>query len=100
MSRTPPGRRFFSTWFGSNSHTRDWVVTIGGFGRGYHRPAHYPNPARVGLNLIVGDMIHIEGTGYLAIRFKCVMAGGILHMSLSVGPVDCDVALATSNPSM
>ncbi len=82
------GSASFYTWFGSNSHAGDWVVSVGGYARGYAPPAHYPSPDRVGLNFIVGDMIHVVGEGYLAITPKCAMAGGLLHMSLSVGPVD------------
>lgn len=82
-------------WFPPSSHAGDWVVSIGGYHRSYSKPSHYPNPARLGLNFTVGDDIQIVGTGYAAITPKCAMAGGTLHMSLSVGPVDahCDVAL-------
>jgi hypothetical protein len=43
----------------------------------------------------VGDNIQIIGQGYVAVTPKCAMAGGSLHMSLSVGPVDayCDMVL-------
>lgn len=85
------GGASFYTWFGKNSHAGDWVVSIGGFPRGYNRPAHYPNPDRVGLNFTLGDMIQVIGVGYLAITPKCVMVGGSLHMSLSVGPVSAYV---------
>lgn len=81
------GGASFYTWFGSNPNSGDWVVTIGGFARGYARPTHYPNPDRVGLNFTVGNNIQIIGTMYLAVTPKCAMAGGSLHMSLSVGPV-------------
>ncbi len=70
-------------------------MSVGGYARGYDRPAHYPSPDRVGLNFIVGDMIHVAGAGYLAVTPKCAMAGGMLHMSLDVGPVSayCDMVL-------
>lgn len=94
QARLVGGASFYS-WFGSNSHAGDWVVSVGGFARGYDRPSHYPNPDRVGLNFTVGDMIHVTGTGYLAVTPKCAMAGGTLHMSLGVGPVSayCDIVL-------
>ncbi|KAF1950575.1 hypothetical protein CC80DRAFT_577198 [Byssothecium circinans] len=89
------GGASFYTWFGQNSHAGDWVVTLGGYARGYDPPAHYPRPNRIGLNFTVGDNIHITGSLYVAVTPKCAMAGGSLNMSLSVGPVSawCDVML-------
>ncbi|KAH8879234.1 hypothetical protein GQ53DRAFT_855007 [Thozetella sp. PMI_491] len=87
------GGAAFYLWFGPNTHAGDWVVSIGGYARGYDVPSHYPTPDRVGLNFTVGDMIQVSGLGYLAVTPKCAMAGGQLHFSLSVGPVSayCDV---------
>ncbi|KAJ9607108.1 hypothetical protein H2200_008180 [Cladophialophora chaetospira] len=89
------GSGSFYSWFAPNSHAGDWVVSVGGYHRAYAIPSHYPQPARLGLNFTVGDNIQIIGTGYIAVTPKCAMAGGTLHMSLSVGPVDayCDLAL-------
>jgi hypothetical protein len=94
MARLTGGASFY-TWFGQNSHAGDWVVSVGGYSRGYNRPSHYPNPDRIGLNFTLGDNIQVIGTMYLAVTPKCAMAGGSLHMSLSVGPVSayCDVML-------
>jgi hypothetical protein len=86
MARLVGGASFYS-WFGKNSHAGEWVISIGGFPRGYSRPGYYPNPDRVGLNFTLGDCIQVIGTGYLAVTPKCAMAGGSLHMSMSVGPV-------------
>ncbi|KAK5455896.1 hypothetical protein LTS15_005214 [Exophiala xenobiotica] len=86
MARLTGGAAFY-TWFWKNSHAGDWVVSLGGYSLAYKRPSHYPNPDRIGLNFTLGDNIQVIGTMYLAVTPKCAMAGGSLHMSLSVGPV-------------
>jgi hypothetical protein len=89
------GSGSFYTWFPPNANAGDWVISIGGYHRAFQIPPHYPRPERLGLNFIVGDMIHVVGVGYAAVTPKCAMAGGQLHMSLEVGPVSayCDVTL-------
>lgn len=89
------GGASFYSWFPPNSHAGDWVVTIGGYNKGYKVPSHYPVPSRLGLSFTVGDDIQIVGQGYAAVTPKCAMAGGSLHMSLGVGPVSayCDIIL-------
>jgi hypothetical protein len=77
----------FYSWFGNNSHAGDWVVSIGGFPRGYNVTSHYPNPDRIGLKFTLGDCIQVMGQAYVAVTPKCAMVGGLLHMSLGVGPV-------------
>lgn len=81
------GQASYYTWFGNNPHAGEWVVSIGGYARTYKPCSYYPNPDRVGLNFTVGDNIHIIGEGYCAVTPKCAMAGGMLHLSLDVGPV-------------
>lgn len=60
------GGASFYSWFPPNSHAGDWVVTIGGYNKGYSVPSHYPNPARLALSFTVGDEIQIVGQGYAA----------------------------------
>ncbi|KAH8882540.1 hypothetical protein GQ53DRAFT_455304 [Thozetella sp. PMI_491] len=93
-ARLSGGASFYS-WFGKNTHAGDWVVSVGGYARGYSYPSHYPNPDRIALSFTLGDAIQVLGNGYLAVTPKCAMAGGLLHFSLSVGPVSahCDVIL-------
>lgn len=90
MAHLVGGASFYS-WFGNNSHAGDWVISIGGFPRGYAVPAHYPNPDRIGLNFTLGDCIQVLGEAYLAVTPKCAMVGGRLHMALDVGPVSAYV---------
>lgn len=85
------GSAAFYSWFGQNPHAGDWVVSVGGYTRSYAPPAWYPAPDRISLNFTVGDMIHVVGDGYMAVTPKCAMAGGSLHMTLSVGPVSAFV---------
>jgi hypothetical protein len=81
------GTASFYTWFGNNPHNGDWVVSVGGYARNYSPPPHYPSNERVQLSFTVGDNIQILGSGYIAVTPRCAMAGGSLHLSLSVGPV-------------
>lgn len=90
MAHLVGGASFYS-WFGKNSHAGDWVISIGGFPRGYIVPSHYPSPDRIGLNFTLGDCIKVLGQAYLAVTPKCAMVGGLLHMSMDVGPVSAYV---------
>lgn len=81
------GSASFYSWFGKNPHAGDWVVSIGGYAKDYVPAPWYPRPSRIGLNFTVGDNIQIIGQGYCAVTPKCAMAGGSLHLALSVGPV-------------
>ena len=81
------GQASFYLWFGDNPHAGDWVASIGGYSRSYEPAAWYPRPARFGLSFTVGDNIQMIGQAYCAVTPKCAMAGGTLHLSLSVGPV-------------
>lgn len=87
------GSAAFYTWFGSNPHAGDWVVSIGGYARNYRRPDHYPPCKRVSINFTVGDGIQMLGEAYCAVTPKCVMAGGALHMALRAGPVGASADL-------
>ena len=81
------GQASFYMWFGNNPHAGNWVASVGGYSRNYKPATWYPQPARLSLNFTVGDNIHMIGQAYCAVTPKCAMAGGSLHLSLSVGPV-------------
>jgi hypothetical protein len=81
-------------WFGGTGEATtlapndgDFVYTIGGFHRGFHRPAQYPNPARLAINWSVDSSLSIKGEAYFAITPNICMAGGCLDASLSLGPL-------------
>ncbi|KAA8903423.1 hypothetical protein FN846DRAFT_954000 [Sphaerosporella brunnea] len=76
-------------WFaGSGALEGDWVFSIGGFHRAFDRPAHYPNPPRLGISWSVDRAISITGEAYFAITPKCCMGGGRLRASLRLGPLE------------
>jgi hypothetical protein len=75
-------------WFAPSAHAGDWVFSLGGYHPAFTPPAWYPAPRRLGISFVLGDNIGITGEAYFAITPKCAMAGAMLHMFLSVGPVD------------
>ncbi|KAA8897745.1 hypothetical protein FN846DRAFT_783189 [Sphaerosporella brunnea] len=74
-------------WFGDNANRGDWVFTIGGFHPSFIKPAHYPNPPRLGISWKLDSALSIVGESYFAITPKCCMAGGRLRATLSLGPL-------------
>jgi hypothetical protein len=81
-------------WFGGTGEATtlapnegDFVYTIGGFHRGFHRPAQYPNPKRLAISWSVDSSLSIKGEAYFAITPNICMAGGCLNASLSLGPL-------------
>lgn len=76
-------------WFqGSDpSMQGDWVFTIGGFHQAFKRPSQYPNPPRLGIDWSLDGSLSITGQAYFAITPKVCMGGGLLHASLSLGPL-------------
>jgi hypothetical protein len=73
--------------FQNNPNAGDWVFSIGGYHRAYTPPAYYPVPGRIGISFQIGDNIQMTGQSYFAITPKVVMAGALIHVTLSVGPV-------------
>lgn len=73
-----------AAWF-SGEHSGDFVISFGGYAQCYERPAHYPNPQRIGIVWSEGDELLIQGEAYFAITPACMMAGGNLHLDLNVG---------------
>mgnify|MGYP000126437856 CR=1 FL=1 len=71
-----------ASWFGDNSHSGDFVLTLGGYGRvpdgAASIPSYYPKVPRLGFNWHVSDHISIKGDAYFALTPSCMMAGGKL----------------------
>ncbi|KAH8702265.1 hypothetical protein BGW36DRAFT_405079 [Talaromyces proteolyticus] len=77
-------------WFhGSeeSEHEGDWVFTIGGYHRAFQKPAHYPEPNRLGISWRYDSNISITGEAYFAITPKCCMGGGKLSAVYDTGPI-------------
>jgi hypothetical protein len=81
-------------WFSPSAHSGDWVFSLGGYHPAFTPPTWYPVPKRLGISFVIGDMIGITGEAYFAVTPKCAMAGAMLHMFLSVGPVDAHLDAA------
>jgi hypothetical protein len=70
-----------------NPHAGDWVFSVGGYHPLFKPPPYYPVPQRLGISFVIGDNIQMLGQSYFAITPKAAMAGALIHVSLSVGPV-------------
>ncbi|QIQ06059.1 DUF6603 domain-containing protein [Streptomyces liangshanensis] len=65
----------FRTWFG-DTHTGDFVVTVGGYHPRYAVPAHYPAVPRLGFSWQVSPELAMKGGAYFALTPSALMAGG------------------------
>ncbi|KAF8511750.1 hypothetical protein JB92DRAFT_2931985 [Gautieria morchelliformis] len=74
-------------WFNGSEYDGDWVFSVGGYHPAYTPFPHYPRPPRLGISWTIGGGISIQGLSYFAITPKCCMAGGELHLALSLGPL-------------
>lgn len=77
----------FYLWFGSNEHSGDFVLTIGGYNNSFQKPEWYPDIPRLGFNWKVSDLIEIAGGAYFALTPSCIMAGGSLKLLMNAGPL-------------
>lgn len=72
-------------WFGSNEHSGDFVITLGGYHPAFNKPAHYPQVPRLGLNWNINSNLNITGEIYFALTPSTVMAGGKLSAVYTQG---------------
>jgi hypothetical protein len=81
----------FYLWFAENqidpaeSHTGDFVVTLGGYSPEFQPPKWYPSEPRLGFSWTVSDDISITGGAYFALTPSCVMLGGSLDAAYQSG---------------
>jgi hypothetical protein len=68
----------FYCWF-DKEHKGDFVLTLGGYHKSFHPPAHYPQVPRLGLNWQVSPNLSVKGDAYFALTPSAVMAGGHLQ---------------------
>lgn len=66
----------YFTWM-KGPHAGDFVVTMGGYGKKFRPPAHYPKVNPLGLSWKIGAL-NIKGNLYFAMTPKALMAGGYL----------------------
>ena len=70
-------------WYGE----AQFVITLGGYNPVFVKPPQFPDVPRLGFNWSVGSIVVIKGGCYFALTNSCVMAGGALSATASIGPV-------------
>ena len=70
-------------WYGQGQ----FVVTLGGYNPVFVKPPQFPDVPRLGFNWSVGSLVVIKGGAYFGVTNSCVMAGGSLSATASIGPV-------------
>lgn len=65
----------FFLWFGSNAHSGDFVLSLGGYHPDYKKPSHYPAVPRIGINWQITKQLSVSGEAYFALAPSCIMAG-------------------------
>jgi len=79
------GGMAFYTWFGSNPHAGEFVLTVGGYHPDFRPPAYYPRVPRLGFRWPVSDTVTISGDAYFALTPSAIMAGAGLQIIYSSG---------------
>ncbi len=73
-------------WY-DKEHKGDFVITLGGYHKGYRKPEHYPAAAPLGLKWQITDELLIQGNIYFALTPANLMAGGSMQMLFTAGCV-------------
>ena len=73
------------TWFGSNDHAGDFVITLGGYHPQFPKPKWYPAEDRLGFSWTVSNLVSISGEAYFALTPSCIMGGGGLKVLVHDG---------------
>ncbi|KAJ5725999.1 uncharacterized protein N7483_007356 [Penicillium malachiteum] len=87
----PAGGFALCVWSTHSGHGGDMVFSVGGFHPVFSRPAHYPNPPRVGISWIFDSHISIVGGAYYAITPSAIMAGASLQALFSMGSLSAHI---------
>ena len=74
-------------WFGDNSHSGDFVISMGGYSPYFFKPNHYPALDRVGVNWKVNDDVVIKGGAYFAVTPSAAMLGGNIEILFNTGAI-------------
>ena len=81
----PTGGFALYKWSKGSVHEGEFVFTVGGFHPAFARPAHYPNPPRLGISWKYDNHLSITGEAYYAITSSACMAGAKLSAIYSLG---------------
>lgn len=76
----------FAAWFGSNEHTGDFVLTLGGYKEGFE-VAHYPKTDRIGINWKISNDLKLSAAFYFALTPSCIMMGGNASLTFEKGRI-------------
>lgn len=74
----------FCFWFGKREHAGDFVITLGGYRKGFFRP-HYPEPDRIGVNWNITDHLNLSAEFYFALVPAGIMMGGQMNLTYELG---------------
>lgn len=74
----------FYLWFGGEQEG-DFVITLGGYRRGYRKPVHYPDVPRLGFCWNVTPELELSGEMYFALTPAALCAGGKLDAVFTMG---------------
>ncbi|VAW74540.1 diguanylate cyclase/phosphodiesterase (GGDEF & EAL domains) with PAS/PAC sensor(s) [hydrothermal vent metagenome] len=88
----------FYLWFkdqtsadGTAIYAGDFVISLGGYHPAFVIPSYYPTVPRLGFKwlLLVGDVgkVDISGGAYFALVPTAIMAGGMLNVVFTMGPI-------------
>lgn len=77
----------FYMWFGKNTHSGQFVITLGGYHPAFKPPSFFPTEPRLGFNWAVSNKVSIKGGSYFALTPSAVMAGGRLEALFHAGPL-------------
>lgn len=71
-------------WFGGE-HRDDFVITLGGYRKGYRKPEHYPDVPRLGFRWNVTKELTMSGEMYFSLTPSMLCAGGRLEAVFVMG---------------
>lgn len=75
----------FYSWFGSNPHNGQFVLTLGGYHPDFTPPSYFPKVPRLAFNWPLSDTVTIHGDAYYALTPSAAMAGGGLDVQYHSG---------------
>ncbi len=74
----------FVFWFGKHEHAGDFVITLGGYRKGF-QVAHYPQVDRIGINWKMDNHLNLAAEFYFALVPTGIMMGGQLNLTYENG---------------
>lgn len=74
----------FVFWFGKHEHAGDFVITLGGYRKGF-QAAHYPQVDRIGVDWKMDDHLNLAAEFYFTLIPTGIMMGGQLNLTYENG---------------